>query len=251
MEWLRDDEIVSEFLKTHNIPHLLKQTDGLLHVKDFFPPEIADAILASFLKMKKWDIATGEDDSSYSDQIPHRFNLTELYEGEDEDDDDDTLLLAGRVFWKIWEKWLPNFTLATYKKNDFIAPHDDDVLETYSVEEVEEIVEGYGGNNTDINAITKNDQKPSKQRKKGENEIDYNRKIAMVYYLNKDWKNEFGGQFVDLNEIDEDGEGKEFQPEFNSVVFFEVPRMHCVVPVRGKTRVRRSFFGWWLEASDE
>ena len=37
-------------------------------------------------------------------------------------------------------------------------------------------------------------------------------------------------------------------PAFNSLIIFEVPRMHFVAPVLSDARRRLSLFGWWLEA---
>ena len=68
----------------------------------------------------------------------------------------------------------------------------------------------------------------------------YERDVALVYYLTKDWNVGFGGQFCDL------AGNKEIVPEFNSAVAFQIPRMHQVKPVlEGKTRF--SVFGWFLK----
>lgn len=69
----------------------------------------------------------------------------------------------------------------------------------------------------------------------------YTRWVAAAYYLSKDWKSEFGGEFVDL-------EGrKRHVPEFNTLVAFQVPRRHEVAAVKAPAgRARLSIFGWWL-----
>uniref|UniRef100_A0A7S3LHP1 Prolyl 4-hydroxylase alpha subunit domain-containing protein n=1 Tax=Aplanochytrium stocchinoi TaxID=215587 RepID=A0A7S3LHP1_9STRA len=67
----------------------------------------------------------------------------------------------------------------------------------------------------------------------------HSRDIAVVYYLTKNWKESYGGQFVDLKT------GSKYTPKFNSAVFFRVPRIHEVTPVT-VNRPRLSFFGWYL-----
>ncbi|CAJ1406844.1 unnamed protein product [Effrenium voratum] len=102
--------------------------------------------------------------------------------------------------------------------------------------------------------------------------VPFRRWVAAAYYLNKDrsrllpgafftspllehcmletrrakhsqdWKPSFGGQFVDLES--EEGAAKH-SPDFNTLVAFEVPRLHEVSAVR-KGHARYSLFGWWL-----
>merc|ERR1712232_1404043 len=71
---------------------------------------------------------------------------------------------------------------------------------------------------------------------------------AAVYYLTKDWPADCGGTFVDLQT------GREFLPEFNTLIAFRVPRMHEVTAVETLARRRFSILGWWLipgEVSNE
>jgi len=78
-------------------------------------------------------------------------------------------------------------------------------------------------------------------------EIDgkpHRRKFAAVLYLTEKWSEDRGGIFVD--HVD----GKELCPVFNSMVLFQVPRLHQVTPVVG-ARKRYSIFGWFYEPYDE
>eukprot|EP00658_Telonema_sp_P-2_P056836 TRINITY_DN45283_c0_g1_i2.p1 TRINITY_DN45283_c0_g1~~TRINITY_DN45283_c0_g1_i2.p1 ORF type:complete len:133 (+),score=29.16 TRINITY_DN45283_c0_g1_i2:178-576(+) len=122
---------------------------------------------------------------------------------------------------------LPNFTVAKYCNSDHIAPHDDSVLESYTGEEVGEMYEQYGG------------IAPASHLRKRKKQIVFDRKIAMILYLNKGWDESKGGQLVDLETDDQ------ILPMHNTLVLFRVPRMHCVLPVIGNHE-RLSIFGWWL-----
>lgn len=66
------------------------------------------------------------------------------------------------------------------------------------------------------------------------------RDIAVVYYLTRDWRPEYGGAFVDVG-----GGGTEHCPAFNAAVAFSIPRWHAVTTVAGP-RPRFSIFGWFL-----
>ena len=69
----------------------------------------------------------------------------------------------------------------------------------------------------------------------------FSRHIAVIYYCSKDWKKEYGGQLVDMVT------GKEYVPEFNSIVAFSVPRFHEVKPVLLPSVERYSVFGWFFK----
>lgn len=66
------------------------------------------------------------------------------------------------------------------------------------------------------------------------------RKVALIYYLTKDWSADFGGCLVDNME---DGP-KAIVPEFNSLVAFLVPREHWVSEMQEGSPLRYTLFGW-------
>ncbi|CAE7206413.1 Col6a4 [Symbiodinium pilosum] len=66
------------------------------------------------------------------------------------------------------------------------------------------------------------------------------RKVALIYYLTKDWSADFGGCLVDNME---DGP-KAIVPEFNSLVAFLVPREHWVSEMKEGSPLRYTLFGW-------
>jgi Rps23 Pro-64 3,4-dihydroxylase Tpa1-like proline 4-hydroxylase len=71
--------------------------------------------------------------------------------------------------------------------------------------------------------------------------VECSREIAIIYYLTKDWKSEFGGTLVDIPT------GHEYVPEFNSLIAFSIPRFHEVKAVTCD-RPRYSLFGWFLKS---
>ena len=93
-----------------------------------------------------------------------------------------------------------------YLKGDHITPHDDDVVESYSREDIRQVMTEVGG-------------RPPKTH----STAPWDRKIALILYFNKEWKGSWGGQLVDMKA------DKKILPLYNSLVLFQVPRMHCVV----------------------
>merc|ERR1712166_798203 len=210
---------VRKFVKSYNIQQMLDENDGLVHMENFLPQHVAAAVHRALgnLPTSAWEQANGTDDEGYDDSIQHNFGMAELIE-----DDEGTLLELGRLLWLLVPDMLPNFTAAKYLKGDHITPHDDDVVESYSREDIRQVMTEVGG-------------RPPKTY----SAAPWDRKIALILYFNKEWKGSWGGQLVDMQA------DKKILPLYNSLVLFQVPRMHCVMPVVG-AHSRLSIFGWWL-----
>ena len=74
---------------------------------------------------------------------------------------------------------------------------------------------------------------------------NYHRDIAVVLHLSKSWDFEDGGLFLDLSVIPP----HPVVPRFNTLVMFQVPRLHQVTPIENHCkRIRYSVFGWVLTA---
>lgn len=73
----------------------------------------------------------------------------------------------------------------------------------------------------------------------------YERDLAIVLYLSKAWTFEMGGLFVDLA----GNPPRPIVPKFNSLVCFNVPRLHQVTPIEFDSVKRYSVFGWYLKLS--
>lgn len=108
------------------------------------------------------------------------------------------------LFKRVLPQFFGDFSLGRYSESHFIAPHDDRAYKEVNGEH-------------------------------------FSRHIALIYYCSKDWKDEYGGQLVDM--VTE----KEYVPEFNSMVAFEVPRFHQVKPVLAPLLARYSVFGWFFK----
>lgn len=75
------------------------------------------------------------------------------------------------------------------------------------------------------------------------NGVTYHRSLAFILYLSKDWSLDKGGLFVDHGSIP----SRPLIPKFNSLVAFEVPRLHQVTAVDKLCGDKRfSIFGWSL-----
>lgn len=114
-----------------------------------------------------------------------------------------------RVFTLLLPETLQVFSAAKYSKSDHIAPHDDRAYVPIHLEDTGEI-------------------------------ITCSRDVAVIYYLTKGWNREMGGVLKDLKT------GKEYIPEYNSLVAFRIPRFHEVTAVASE-RPRLSIFGWFLQ----
>mmetsp|Transcript_4802 Transcript_4802/g.5928 ORF Transcript_4802/g.5928 Transcript_4802/m.5928 type:complete len:238 (+) Transcript_4802:2-715(+) len=112
-----------------------------------------------------------------------------------------------RAFMVLLPNKLPSISAAMYKETGHISSHDDkDVIGV-------EMANGEA--------------------------LWHSREIAVVYYLTKDWKESYGGLFHD------EKTGNYYTPQFNSCLFFRVPRVHEVTPVT-TCNIRYSFFGWYM-----
>ena len=75
---------------------------------------------------------------------------------------------------------------------------------------------------------------------------DKNYDFSATIYLNPEWENSDGGQFVYTHEDDYYGINNSYTPQFNTAVLLEGGHFHCVAPVNAsdKTRVTIQFFAY-------
>lgn len=282
-KWLDDGAATSEWAKRPEVDlaKLLKHGHGFAKIQGFLPNEVAEGVrlVLEGMPKKEWEQAgSGDrDDSGYADGVRHGFSILEVEPHE-------VLLGVARVLGKLYPDTLPNFSAARYNKSDHIAKHDDLVPECYTKSEVQRTLRVYGrdssqlglqaasqawredsgptagksSNGDDVNAqlevaMQAGDLEAVKRLvaaggraaagpADADREIPYTRQVAVAYYLTRDWKAQYGGEFVDL------ADGTHHLPEFNTLVAFEVPRMHEVTAVCAADGFsRHSIFGWWLE----
>jgi hypothetical protein len=256
----------------------LKAGDGFAKIEEFLPEEVADGVrlVLENLPAKEWERAG--DDSGYDDRVQHGFSIIDVERHE-------VLLGVARLLAGMLPGTLPNFSGARYNSSDHIAPHDDLVPESYTEAELSRTFSAYGicgkGQNAtprlglqaaskawredncsarvvddcvhvslekaleagDLEAVRRAVEAGGRASlaTSQDRSIPCTRQVAVAYYLTRDWKPDYGGQFVDLDKK------SHHVPEFNTLVAFEVPRMHEVTPVSAPPGiVRHSIFGWWL-----
>lgn len=73
------------------------------------------------------------------------------------------------------------------------------------------------------------------------NDKKYYRSISCVLYFNKDWKEEYGGCFIDIEN------NKKILPKFNRAVFFSVPYKHRVEEIIAENKDRHAIFMFFTE----
>lgn len=189
---------------------LSESRDGLILIENFMEPSKAMAALRSVQSVnpKSWHLA--RNDPRDRGAARHRYHVGDGSVGEaDYNDDIEKLLtLVGETALPHADPNFLRFQLGKYTRGDQIAPHNDMATQMISMID-------------------------------GSRPVRASRKIALVYYLTKDWTSDMGGQFVDLHQ----GRRKEYVPKFNSLVAFTVPRLHSVKPVT-TSRPRHSIFGW-------
>merc|ERR1712232_1208020 len=71
------------------------------------------------------------------------------------------------------------------------------------------------------------------------------RKIAVIYYLTKDWQRDYGGSLIDCHT----GKRHYIVPQFNSFVTFLVPRVHAVEALGAGSPARYTLFGWFSDGA--
>eukprot|EP00122_Pirum_gemmata_P017635 Pgem_evm1s16521 len=62
MDWLRNEKKVSKFVKSFNLKQRLQENDGFVRIENFLPIKVALAVADSVVKLKNWELASGEDD---------------------------------------------------------------------------------------------------------------------------------------------------------------------------------------------
>lgn len=198
--WIDSFDAVSKWMSQYDILQRLKQNE-IVKINNFLPDYVAEEALRILesIPSEKW-LDTSADEDYSKNNIEHRFQSSKSGSSALED------LL--RVFSVLLPDQLNVFSAAKYMCADGIDPHDDKAF----------------------TMVRMNDSGK---------EVECSRDVTLVYYLTKDWTQEMGGAFVDLQT------GTHYVPEFNSAVLFKVPRRHMVQKVAGQ-RPRFSIFGWFL-----
>ena len=243
---------------------------GILHIKNVFPPEVAEGARAALqsLDASSWELAEATNDTGGgagygAGSTRHRFRGTDgsevmeaLYE------------CVGRLVASSAPSFVGGaggraggkkgggkrkgggkgggargygFASGCYREGDFIEVHDDAAYKDMPV----------AGGNTNASYGASN--KGGKGGAGGSGGADgggsvlASRDIAVIIYLCKNWTEDDGGLLLDHGAKGELKRPGVVVPKFNSLVAFHVPRLHQVTPVLTRKKKRFSIFGWFLK----
>ncbi len=212
LRFIGDYSAVSEWSERYDLDALLKK-NGIVVIDDFLPEHVANGALRALENHSDWNETLSDRDyisnrllsASHAEDnnISHRFVSSKA-------SSDGTLQSILRIMSVLRPEAIPSFSAAKYVRGDHIEPHDDKAFVNVRMED---------GSTAQCC-----------------------RDIACILYLTKDWKEEDGGLFVDL---ENEAGPLRIVPRFNTMVAFRVPRMHEVTAVVGD-RARYSIFGWFL-----
>lgn len=102
---------------------------------------------------------------------------------------------------------LPNFAAACYASQDHIGAHTDEVpevrltcfhvtLKELSAVELQRVRAAYGRGSCE--AAAKRWREAPRVKEAARGRTAWRRQVAAAYYLNKDWRRSWGGEFIDL-----------------------------------------------------
>lgn len=197
--WVNDVEAVSTWMEKYDLEAMLKKGLGIVKIEDFLPPFVAEGALQVVSSISDTDWVATEAQQDYA-QNNIRHSFMSVKTAPG-------LGEIQRLLLMLLSDRLHTFSAARYEATHHIEPHDD---RQYS-------------------KVMMNDGEV----------VECSRDIAVIYYLTKDWREEYGGVLVDIET------GTRHVPQFNSLIAFDVPRFHEVTAVTAP-RPRFSIFGWFL-----
>ncbi|KXZ57006.1 hypothetical protein GPECTOR_1g909 [Gonium pectorale] len=184
--------LASACIAKHDVEGAVERAGGLVRIENFLPEFVAEGILATI--------------EAVSDEQWNETSAREDYTHNNIDHSFSSVKQARgldavtRLFSLVRPGALNSFSAARYCRSDHIAPHDD---------------RAYTQVRLDNGRV-----------------ITTSRTLAVIYYLTKDWREEYGGVLLDLEDpASPPGQPTRYVPVWNSVVAFRVPRYHAVTPM--------------------
>lgn len=186
---------------------LLLERGGLIRVTDAFAPQVAEGTLDTLQQFRtsQW-VKTSHDVVDYggNEGAKHSYYV---YSGQEVDH-------IRQKLSTLDSNRYGGFQAAKYETSGHISPHDDS---QYFFVPASHCSQRYPA------------------------EMLMFRKIAIIYYLTKDWREEYGGCLVDLHKEESP---IRYVPLYNSLVAFLVPRVHEVEKLSESCPARFTVFGW-------
>ncbi|GIL72735.1 hypothetical protein Vretimale_4446 [Volvox reticuliferus] len=205
--WINNYRVASLWIAQKHVERAVDANGGLVRLENFLPEFVAEGILSTVGAVSD---EQWNDTSANTDYRQN--NISHSFSSVKHAKGLDAVV---RLFSLVRPGSLNSFSAAKYCKTDHIAPHDD---------------RAYAQVKLDSGRI-----------------ITASRTLAVIFYLTRDWREEYGGVLIDLEDpTAPPGVGRKYVPLWNSVVAFRVPRYHAVTPMT-TNRPRYSIFGWFLE----
>ena len=197
-------------LERVDLRSILLEHGGLIRVSDFLPEEEAEEALKRLKALEEsvWAESSSNAYKEGDSAQGARHNFFR-YDGDQLEN------VIGKLRAMAPDDF-PSFQAAMYRKGGNLAAHDDS---NYFV-------------------VEKADKNQTERFPAGSLLF---RKVAVIYYLTKDWQEDFGGALMDLHQ------DRFFYPRFNSMVAFLVPRLHQVQELMPGSPSRFSIFGWFSD----
>lgn len=197
-------DVFLQSISCNGLSEMLRNHGGIIKVRGFLPDaEALDCLnRLESLSEDQWSLSTNR----LSNDAEHRFWR---YDGHQVD-------AVKKAIIDLMPGMHPYFHAARYDAGGKITLHNDAAQRVLSAEEVRDY-----------------DNFPEG--------TEVFRKVAVICYLTKDWREEYGGCFVDNLK----GRPVAVVPEFNSLVAFLVPREHWVTEVQSGSPLRYTIFGWF------
>ena len=126
LAWLDSYPQVSRWMERYDIPQLVEQSGGIVLIRDFLPPFVAEGALRILegLPASRWNDTAAQEDYTHNN-IAHRFWSVKAAADGSGGGGAEALEALLRAFTLLVPDQFNAFSAARYERGHHIAPHDD------------------------------------------------------------------------------------------------------------------------------